>query len=87
MIRDVLERIWRSGVPIYRIKDYNNEVITGTFYQSELQKINICEDQMWKLEKILKPKRIGQNRQYFVKWLHWPKNFNSWVKASDIQNI
>lgn len=87
MIRDVLERTWRSGVPIYRIKDYDNEVITGTFYQSELQKINISEDQMWKLEKILKPKRMGQNRQYFVKWLHWPKNFNSWVKASDIQNI
>lgn len=87
MIRDVLERIWRTGVPIYRIKDYDNEVITGTFYQSELQKINISQDQMWKLEKILKPKRMGQNRQYFVKWLHWPKNFNSWVKASDIQNI
>jgi hypothetical protein len=45
MIRDVLERIWRSGVPIYRIKDYDNEVITGTFFQSELQKINISEDQ------------------------------------------
>jgi hypothetical protein len=38
---------------------------------------------MWKLEKILKTKRMGQNRQYFVKWLHWPKKFNSWVKASD----
>jgi hypothetical protein len=63
MIRDVLERIWRSGVPIYRIKDYDNEVITGTFYQSELQKINISEDQMWKLEKILKTKRMGQNRR------------------------
>jgi hypothetical protein len=87
MIRDVLERIWRSGVPIYRFKDYDNEVITGTFYQFELQKINISEDQMWKLEKILKPKRMGQNRQYCVKWLHWPTNFNSWVKSSDIQNI
>ena len=87
MIRDVLERIWRSGVPIYRFKDYDNEVITGTFYQFELQKINISEDQMWKLEKILKPKRMGQNRQYCVKWLHWQKKFNSWVKASDIQNI
>jgi hypothetical protein len=70
---------------LYRIKDYNNDEITRTFYQSKLQKINIPvgEDQMWKLEKILKTIGTRQNKQYFVKWLHWPNKFNSWVKASD----
>ena len=82
----ISRRFWRSGVPTYRIKDYDNEEIIGSFYQSELQKINISEDQMWKVEKILKTKGKGQNKQYYVKWLYWPKKFNSWVKASDIEN-
>lgn len=83
----ISKRFWRNGIPIYRIKDYNNEEITGTFYQSELQRISFIEDQMWKVEKILKTKGKGQNKQYFVKWLHWPNKFNSWVNASDVTNI
>ncbi len=41
---NVSQRFWRSGVPIYKIKDYHAEEIKGTFYQSELQKINIQEN-------------------------------------------
>ena len=83
----ISKRFWRNGVPIYKIVDYNDEEITGSFYQSELQKIELHDDQMWKLEKILKTKGKGRNKQYYVKWLHWPSKFNSWVKASDIENI
>lgn len=83
----ISKRFWRSGIPIYKIKDYDNEEITGTFYQSELQKINLNDDQMWKVEKILITKGKGQNKRYFVKWLNWPSKFNSWIKATDIENI
>ena len=41
---NVSQRFWRSGVPIYKIKDYHDEEIKGTFYQSELPKINIQEN-------------------------------------------
>jgi len=42
----ISKRFWRSGVPIYKIKDYHDEEIKGTFYQSELQKINIKENEL-----------------------------------------
>jgi hypothetical protein len=38
---NISSRLRRSNTPIYPIKDYNGEEITGTFYQSELQKIDI----------------------------------------------
>ena len=30
--------ILRGGLPIYRLKDFHDEEIKGTFYQSELQR-------------------------------------------------
>ena len=31
----VAQRFWRQSVPVYRIKDYNGEDFTVTFYQSD----------------------------------------------------
>ena len=59
--------------------------IKGTFYESELQKITVDPDQTWKVEKVLKSRGRGQNKQYFVKWKYHPKKFNSWISASDIE--
>ena len=41
----------------------------------------------YKIKKILKTKGKGNNKQYFVKWLHWPKKFNSWISARDVNNL
>ena len=35
----VSERRLRGGLPIYRLKDYLEDEIKGTFYQAELQKV------------------------------------------------
>ena len=83
----IAKRFRRGGVPIYRIKDYDGEDITGSFYQQELQKLDLKDNELFKIEPILKTKGSGVNKQYFVKWLYWPKKFNSWVKASDIEAV
>ena len=65
--------------PVYRIKDFNDEEIDGTFYEQELQKITKIDD-VFKIEKVLKKrKRKGKNQEYFVKWMGYPTKFNSWV--------
>jgi hypothetical protein len=83
----VTQRIMRGGLPIYRLKDVHDEEIKGTFYQSELQKVDVWDDDIWKIEKILKKKGKGNNKQYFIKWLHWPKKFNSWIYVRDVNNL
>ncbi|XP_062599623.1 SCAN domain-containing protein 3-like [Saccostrea cucullata] len=44
----ISQRILRGGLPVYRVKDFDEEEIRGTFYQSELQKVDIKEDDLWK---------------------------------------
>jgi hypothetical protein len=49
------------------LKDFHDEKIKGTFYQSELQKADVRDDDIWKVEKILKTKGTGNNKHYFIK--------------------
>ena len=45
-----------QNIPMYELKDYNNEVIQG-FYEPELQSAYIDSDIMYKIEEILKKER------------------------------
>ena len=67
----------------YRIKDLNNEHIEGIFYETELQKI-LKEDDVYKIEKILKSRIRNRKKEVYVKWFGYSDNFNSWIPASDI---
>jgi hypothetical protein len=72
--------------PVYKLKDYDQEELDGTFYNEELQKV-IKEDDVYEVEEILEKKGRGKNEQYFVKWLGYPAKFNSWIPASQLKNI
>ena len=77
----------RDDIPIYKLIDFLSKNIKGSFYESELQKVSLKEDKLWKIEKILRTNRgKGKHKEFLVSWLHWPKKFDSWVKASDIEN-
>ena len=36
---------------------------------------------------MIKYKGCGKNRQGLVKWLNWPKKFNSWISISQLQDF
>ncbi|WAR27435.1 hypothetical protein MAR_013139, partial [Mya arenaria] len=64
----VQRRYNRGTLPLYRLRDLQNEDIKGTFYQSEYN-----PNSAFKIERILKTKGKGANQQYFVKWKYYPK--------------
>ena len=68
---------------VYKLKDLNNEPIEGIFYETELQKV-INEDEVFKIERILKTKVRNKIKEVYVKWLGYSNKFNSWVIASDV---
>ena len=56
----------------YKIKDLNDEIIEGIFYERELQKVkNISE--VYIIEKII---RKNKNK-YLAKWRGYSNDFNS----------
>ena len=54
------------------INDLNNEQVTGTFYEKELQKI---DQQEFRIEKVIKKK----GNKLYVKWKGCDSSFNSWI--------
>ncbi len=76
----ITHRLLRNGIPVYRVKDYSGERITGTFYEQELQGVDFDPDKIFKIEKVLETKGRGQHKQYLVHWKNWPKKYDSWVK-------
>ena len=72
--------------PVYKLKDYDQEELSGTFYNEELQKV-IKEDDVYEVEKVLKTRGKGKNKEVFVKWLGYPAKFNSWIPASEVKDI
>ena len=65
--------------PTFVLADYSNEILKGTFYPQELQKVTKTND-IYRVEKILKRTK----KRVFVKWLGYPDKFNSWVLVKDL---
>ena len=63
----------------YKIKDLNNEIIEGIFYERELQRSKNTSE-VYIIEKII---RKNKNK-YFVKWRGYSVDFNTWIDKNDI---
>jgi len=73
--------------PVYRLSDYDGEVIDGVFYEKELQKIIVSENKAFKVEKILGEKKQGRSTLVLVKWLGWPSKFNSYIDKKALVDL
>ena len=40
-----------------------------------------------KVEKAIKFRNVGTNKEHFVKWLNWPTKYNSWVKENCFKTL
>ena len=73
-------------VLVYKLKDDVGEILDGTFYEAELQKV-IKEDAVYRVEKVLRKRKRKGVVEYFVKWKGYPDKFNSWVAETDILKL
>ncbi|KAK3108257.1 hypothetical protein FSP39_004278 [Pinctada imbricata] len=64
----ITRRFLRQGIPVYKVSDYDEDPIEGTFYESELQKVNKTRNDLWKIEKVLKTRRRRGIKEVYVKW-------------------
>ena len=69
----------RSNVITYKIKDLNDEIIKGIFYEKELQKTKNTSE-VYIIEKIIQKNK----NKYLVKWRGYSNDFNSWIDKNDV---
>jgi len=65
---------------MYTIKDVDDEIVQGKFYELELQVID--KPNVFRVQEILKTKGKGENKQYYVKWHGYKKP--SWIATKDL---
>ena len=74
-----IHSINKSNVITYKIKDLNDEIIEGIFYERELQKTKNTS-KVYVIEKIIRKNR----NKYLIKWRGYSNDFNSWINENDI---
>ena len=83
----VSQRKYRSGIPVYKVTDYAKDPIDGTFYQSELQKVNKDKDTLWRVDKVMRKRTRRGKEEWYVSFVGWPKKFNMWLPKENVQAI
>lgn len=72
-----ISKIQKTKPVTYKIKDYNNEVVEGCFYEFELLPVKYSD--VYLVEKIVR----RRGNQVLVKWLGFDSSHNTWENASD----
>ena len=77
----------RSHPPRYRVTDLNKQLILGSYYEPELRKIpNQDIDQIsFKIDKILRKKKIGKKNYSYISWLGYGPSFRTWIPSSQVE--
>ena len=63
---------------VYYLKDYQNELVSGGFYEQELLKVK--HPDVYLVEKVIKKR----GDQVYVKWLGFDNSHNSWIDKNDL---
>ena len=80
-----IDTMKKTNPPVYTIKDYSGDIIEGTFYEKELQKVNVSKDTLYKIDSIIKRRKRRGKIEYLVTWQGYPKSMASWV--TDIKRL
>ena len=64
-------------VVTYRLSEWEVMPIKDTFYEPDVQKVQLSDDLLVRVEKDLKRK----GRNVLVRWKGWPPKYDSWIPA------
>lgn len=71
----------------YKLVDWLDEDLTGSFYREELQKVSKPENNVFRIEKVVKRRTRAGKKEVLIKWKGWPTKFNSWEPASAVKDL
>ena len=66
---------------VYKLADLMDEDIDGYFYEEELSYVPNPGEIEYKIEKVLKRKKVKGKEMILVKWKGYPDKFNEWIDA------
>ena len=79
----IIDRAVPGPVATYKIKEWDGEPIEGTFYEQDVQKVDVPDDALFRVEKVLQRRR----QEVKVRWKGWPKKYDSWIPKSSLTQL
>ncbi len=89
----IRSRKMRNGVPVYKVRDSEGEVLFGSFYTEELQRVEEPKaDKLYDIDKIIRERvsvdsRGKKTKEYFVSFKGYHSKFNQWLPESAIKKF
>ena len=77
-----VDKIQYTNPITYKLKDFNDEEIQGSFYEPELSK---AKQDVFRIDKVIR--KDHKKKQALVKWKGYNDDFNSWISFKDLQII
>ena len=79
-----IDKVKLSSPVTYILRDSSGEILEGGFYENELQKTNT---ELYRVEKVLRKKKICGVEHALVKWSGYSDKFNQWIPLKDLEKI
>ena len=79
----LVECVEPGPVNTYKVVEWDGTPIKGTFYEEDLQKVYVRDDNLFRVEKILR----RRGNKAFIRWKGWPQKYDSWVDKKDIVSL
>ena len=76
-----IHKVLQGNPTVYKLIDWQKEPIEGVFYKEELQIVKPRD--LFAIDKVLKRNKD----RYYVSWIGYPKEYNSWVHKNDLYHI
>lgn len=74
-----------KGKPdVYLLKGADDVPLKGKFYKEELGRIVQDEETSYRIEKVLRRRRINGKLELLVKFIGYPEHY--WIAESDLEN-
>ena len=70
---------------IYKLVDYNDENVNGSWYPEKLQEIS---DYQYRIEKVSRRRTLPNGtKELFVMKEGWPDKYNSWITETNTYDV
>ena len=79
-----IDKVQKTVPVTYKLKDSLGRIIEGSFYNEELQK---TEQEVYRVEKVIRKKKIDGVEHAFVKWSGYSDEYNQWIPLKDSKKL
>ena len=84
----VSSRFSKANVNRYTLKDQQNDPLNNrTFTDKQLHLVDITQQTVYRIERVLHYKTFHGRIYAYVKWLNYPSKFNTYIPKDDVLDL